>query len=135
MRLPALALALALTGCASALPSQTCGICGPVGVQPPAPGLVAQAMIDGRAQALATCPGVTSNAVPNVSWQRCQFVVSNAKPAPDGSSLSGCEAGATYASKGVIWISLAEPERVLPLVTWEARNFYWCISGCCSQAY
>jgi hypothetical protein len=130
-----LVLALFLAGCSSGTPTQTCGICGPVGVQPPAPADVTQAMLDGRAQALATCPGVVSNAVPDVSWQRCQFWIANAKPAPDGSSLSGCEAGATYYKQNLVWISLAEPERVLPLMRWEARNFYWLISGCSDQAY
>jgi hypothetical protein len=92
-------------------------------------------MLDGRAQALETCPGVTSHAVPDVSWRQCQFLVTNAISSPGGPPNTVCAAGATYYKQNLIWISLAEPERVLPLVTWEARNFYWMISGCSSQAY
>lgn len=131
-----LLLALLLTGCSgSPLPSQTCGLCGPVGVQPPAPALVAQAMLDGRAQALATCPTVVSHAVPDVSWRQCQFLVPNGYSTPGGAPHAICAAGATYYKRDLIWVSLAEPERVLPLVTWETRNYYWLISGCGEQAF
>lgn len=130
-----LLLALLLAGCASSLPTATCGLCGPAGVQPPAPALVTEAMLDGRAQALSTCPGVVSHAVPDVSWQRCQFMVEDGVSTPGGPPHKVCAAGATYKDRNLIWISLAEPERVLPLVTWETRNYYWSISGCGGQAF
>jgi hypothetical protein len=137
MRLSAILLALLLTGCSSSsTPTQTCGLCGPVGVQPPAPDLVAQAMLDGRAQALTTCPAVAdidAAMAPGVSWQQCQFIVPDGHDTPGGASQSICSAGATIGM--TIWISLAEPDRVLPLVTWEARNFYWLVAGCGDQAY
>jgi hypothetical protein len=129
-----LTLVVLLAACANGKhPEEACGNCALATTQPPPDYVVAQAIGVGKAQAALTC-NVTTSEVPNVNWRICDFIVPNGISSPGGGSSRVCASGATYRSSG-IWISLAEQDRVIPLVTWEARNWYWIKSGCGNQAY
>lgn len=115
-----------LGGCKDASPVEGCGACAPEGTTPPPWAQVIVAMDEGRRQAALTCPGVPAEGhYPSVDWHLCDFKVSGGCP---------CAAGSTSYDEGRIRISLANRDNVLPLVTWEARNWFWGISGCRNQA-
>lgn len=118
---------LMLVGCKEGMsPVEGCGSCAPLGTQPPPWDRVLVAMDEGRRQAALTCPAVPATGhYPSVDWHRCDFRVSGGCP---------CAAGSTSYAEGRIRISLANYDNVLPLVTWEARNWFWGISGCGNQA-
>lgn len=127
-------VALWLLGCvANRYPQEACGNCAVETAVPPPDYVVAQAIGVGRSQAALTC-NVTTSDTPQVNWRICDFIVPNGISSPGGGSSRTCASGATYESTG-IWISLAERDRIVPLITWEARNWYWMKSGCGGQAY
>jgi hypothetical protein len=120
-----LLFALLLTGCTEGnSPVEDCGNCAPVGTQPPPASLVYEATQQGRADALATCPGVAdvTDYPTDIEWLLCDFKVG-----------SCCAWGSTSQRNGHIRISMSNHDNVLPLVRWESRNWYWLFGGCSNQ--
>jgi hypothetical protein len=124
----AFGLAVLLVACNDPVgPAKFCEPCG-FALNVPPLDQVEAAMRLGWQQARETCPGVgpfESYQKPRVDWQPCWFLAR-------GGSV--CAAGAAYASEGFIRVSTQEPERTLPLVTWESRNLFWLLGGCGGKA-
>jgi hypothetical protein len=91
-------------------------------------------MAEGQRQARATCPAVT-DAAPAVAWWQCPTWITNGITSPASQGHGVCAAGMTSTDGRTIFVSLANPSNVLPLVIWESRNAAWILAGCGEQAY
>jgi hypothetical protein len=71
------------------------------------------------------------NVVPSVEWKACYFWVENGFYYDEhGNRVVGaCAAGMTDYSRMTIVISTKESARTIPLVKWEATNFYLYLIG------
>ena len=125
--LAVMVLVLLAVGCSRTPtgPGPACGACGVLTIPPPAQ--VTAAIRLGYDEALSTCPTLgpfESIPPPAVHWNACDFLAR-------GGTV--CAAGATYYDGGYIEVATAEQGRILPLVTWESRNWYWIAGGCSGQ--
>lgn len=71
------------------------------------------------------------NVAPSVEWKACYFWVENGfyYDAQGNRVVGACAAGMTDYSRKTIVISTKEESRTLPLVRWEATNFYLYVIG------
>jgi hypothetical protein len=74
-------------------------------------------------------------ASPAVAWWQCPTWITNGITSPASQGHGVCAAGMTSTDGRTIFISLANPSNVLPLVIWESRNAAWILAGCGEQAY
>lgn len=113
-----------------------CGRQALPGAQPPPLTDVREAMDLGFAQAALTCPTAANDpARPDVRWFQGDFWIANGNNVPGGAGHGVCASGACFGSDNQIWVSLAEPDRVLALVTWESRNMAWYRANCKGQMF
>lgn len=69
--------------------------------------------------------------VPAIEWKACFFFVENGfyYDAQGNRVVGACAAGMTDWSRRTIVISTKEPSRTVPLVKWEATNYYLYLIG------
>lgn len=120
-----LLLAALSLGCVDSGNLKECGLCAPEGTVPPPQTAILAAMEEGRRAAALTCPGVpaTGYRYPDIDWRRCDFTMNGC-----------CASGSTNFNGNLIRISMSNPGNILPLITWESRNYYWYMGGCANQA-
>lgn len=134
-------LVVALWGCSTDPQDGSGAACGRQalpGAQPPPADQVKAAMEEGWSQAVETCPQAAGDTFrPAVVWKTSDFWVASGYDTPGGAAGAHgiCASGCPWLAAGEIWISLAEPWRVLSLVTWESRNMAWLRNHCEGQAY